>query len=39
MTLTVHPENARAVKFYEQLGWTRASDADEWSGAMDRVLG
>jgi ribosomal protein S18 acetylase RimI-like enzyme len=35
MTLTVHPTNARAVRFYEQLGWTRA---EPWTGAMTREL-
>lgn len=39
IALTVHPENTRAVAFYEQLGWRRTSDIDgAWSGAMHRVL-
>jgi ribosomal protein S18 acetylase RimI-like enzyme len=36
MTLTVHPDNARAVYFYEQLGWTRTGEP--WTGAMTREL-
>lgn len=36
MTLTVHPDNARAVQFYEQLGWTRTGEP--WTGAMTREL-
>jgi ribosomal protein S18 acetylase RimI-like enzyme len=36
MTLTVHPDNTRAVRFYEQLGWTRTGDP--WTGAMTREL-
>lgn len=38
MTLTVHPDNARAVRFYEQLGWRRAG-GPPWTGAMVRELG
>jgi len=37
MTLTVHPDNARAVRFYEQLGWQR-SGGPPWAGAMLREL-
>jgi ribosomal protein S18 acetylase RimI-like enzyme len=37
--LTVHPSNSRAVRFYEQLGWTRlTSDGRPWSGAMEKQL-
>jgi ribosomal protein S18 acetylase RimI-like enzyme len=38
MNLTVHPDNARAVRFYEQLGWTRRDENGAWSGSMQRVL-
>jgi ribosomal protein S18 acetylase RimI-like enzyme len=37
MTLTVHPDNARAVRFYEQLGWARAAEVP-WTGTMVRAL-
>ncbi len=39
MTLTVHPDNTRAVQFYEQLAWTRRSEADgTWQGSMLKQL-
>jgi ribosomal protein S18 acetylase RimI-like enzyme len=39
MVLTVHPENSRAVRFYEQLGWRRDPPAPgRWSGAMIKDL-
>jgi len=38
MTLTVHPENTRAVRFYEELGWTPAPNAGVWGGVMHRIL-
>lgn len=38
MTLTVHPDNARAVRFYEQLGWIRAGGEARWTGTMVREL-
>lgn len=39
MVLTVHPENARAVSFYEQLGWQRALEPDgTWAGRMDKAI-
>jgi ribosomal protein S18 acetylase RimI-like enzyme len=38
MMLTVHPDNERAVKFYEQLGWVRRAEAGAWSGSMQREL-
>jgi ribosomal protein S18 acetylase RimI-like enzyme len=37
MTLTVHPDNARAIRFYEQLGWARAAEVP-WTGTMVRAL-
>jgi ribosomal protein S18 acetylase RimI-like enzyme len=38
MILTVHPENERAVRFYEQLGWVRSLDNQVWRGAMVKHL-
>lgn len=39
LVLTVHPENTRAVTFYEQLGWSRTLTSDgRWTGAMRRNL-
>ena len=38
MVLTVHPSNQRAVRFYEQLGWTRLGNDPVWSGAMEKAL-
>lgn len=39
MTLTVHPTNSRAVRFYEELGWKRRVGSDgAWSGGMTRSL-
>lgn len=38
MVLTVHPDNTRAVTFYEQLGWERVVDGDAWAGKMERRL-
>jgi GNAT superfamily N-acetyltransferase len=37
MRLTVHPSNERAVRFYEQLGWSRSTDS-AWTGSMVREL-
>ena len=39
MTLTVHPDNTRAVQFYEQLAWTRRLEPDgSWHGSMQKPL-
>jgi ribosomal protein S18 acetylase RimI-like enzyme len=39
MVLTVHPSNVRAVRFYEDLGWTRRPAPDgAWRGNMERRL-
>ncbi|MBA3465635.1 MAG: GNAT family N-acetyltransferase [Deltaproteobacteria bacterium] len=38
MLLTVHPDNTRAVTFYEQLGWQRVANDGPWSGQMERLL-
>lgn len=40
MHLTVHPDNERAVRFYELDGWTRSSvDDGPWIGQMTKPLG
>jgi ribosomal protein S18 acetylase RimI-like enzyme len=40
MHLTVHPDNASAVAFYESLGWRRRSGPDgAWTGQMILPLG
>lgn len=40
MVLTVHPDNHRAISFYEQLGWDRRIDPETtaWSGGMYKDL-
>lgn len=39
MVLTVHPDNSRAVNFYEQIGWERRLTADgRWTGNMEKRL-
>lgn len=39
MHLTVHPENERAVRFYEAGGWERATDGTgPWTGKMSRSI-
>jgi ribosomal protein S18 acetylase RimI-like enzyme len=39
MILTVHPDNARAVRFYEQLGWERhMTTGGSWAGNMKKRL-
>ena len=39
MHLTVHPDNERAVRFYERGGWVRATRPDgTWGGQMTREL-
>jgi ribosomal protein S18 acetylase RimI-like enzyme len=39
MHLSVHPSNARAVRFYEGLGWQRHSSGPVWTGSMRRAIG
>lgn len=36
--LTVHPDNVKAVKFYEKQNWQRFREADLWDGAMIKLL-
>ena len=36
--LTVHPENIKAVKFYEKQNWQRFRQSDLWDGAMIKLL-
>jgi ribosomal protein S18 acetylase RimI-like enzyme len=38
MNLTVHPDNQRALQFYENLGWTRRHENGVWRGGMQRLL-
>ncbi|MFN0247177.1 MAG: GNAT family N-acetyltransferase [Kofleriaceae bacterium] len=39
IVLTVAPDNERAIRFYEQLGWTRISESTGgWAGAMQREI-
>jgi ribosomal protein S18 acetylase RimI-like enzyme len=38
MHLTVHPDNTNAVRFYEELGWTKAGGGFEWKGRMEKAL-
>lgn len=38
MRLNVHPDNDRAVDFYERGGWERAPGPDGWTGSMERPL-
>ena len=38
MHLTVHPSNARAVHFYEKMGWQREEQGEVWSGSMSKPL-
>jgi len=38
MHLTVSVKNARAIRFYEKLGWTRCSSEPVWTGEMVKTL-
>ena len=38
MSLTVHPSNARAIRFYEGLGWEPTEHATNWNGRMVKTL-
>jgi ribosomal protein S18 acetylase RimI-like enzyme len=40
MKLTVHPGNARALRFYERLGWQRllTTPDGDWTGAMRKLI-
>lgn len=38
MNLTVQIDNARAIVFYEKLGWKRCLSGGEWNGAMRLLL-
>lgn len=38
MVLTVHPENVRAIRVYEGMGWNRTMTSAPWAGAMHRDL-
>lgn len=36
--LTVHPDNKKAVRFYEKLNWQKLQPNGLWSGAMVKLL-
>jgi len=38
VALTVEPGNERAVRFYERLGFSKASDEGSWTGVMRKGL-
>lgn len=39
MNLTVNPDNGRAIRFYERLGWERVDDENGWGGRMIKWIG
>lgn len=39
MHLTVAPNNARAIRFYEKLGWVKVEGEGAWKGGMVKWLG
>jgi len=38
MELSVHPDNARAINFYEGIGWERFPPGEQWAGRMRRAV-
>ncbi|MDX2029442.1 MAG: N-acetyltransferase [Blastocatellia bacterium] len=38
MQLTVHPDNAQAIRFYEGLGWQKHPAGAAWTGEMRKSL-
>jgi ribosomal protein S18 acetylase RimI-like enzyme len=36
--LTVHPDNTKAVRFYEKQNWQKFYQSDSWNGAMIKSL-
>lgn len=38
ISLTVHPDNLRAIRFYERLGWLRLARDGVWEGKMIKHL-
>jgi ribosomal protein S18 acetylase RimI-like enzyme len=38
MHLSVNPDNIRAVRFYERLGWDRRHEGEEWKGLMTKTI-
>lgn len=39
MNLTVNPDNRRAIRFYERLGWERVEGGEGWTGRMIKRIG
>ncbi len=38
MNLTVHPDNAQAIRFYESLDWEKVTNEGAWNGTMRKLL-
>lgn len=38
MGLSVHPENTKALRLYERLGWHRVTTGTDWTGSMIKRL-
>lgn len=36
--LTVHPNNTKAVSFYQKCGWQKSMNAEPWEGRMEKHL-
>ena len=38
MYLSVDPKNSNAIQFYEQIGWEKEGDIENWAGGMKKNL-
>lgn len=38
MDLTVNPQNEKAIRFYERLGWEKVVNEGRWTGLMRKRL-